>query len=38
LASSPDAWSFQSEKDHTEVAPTQFEINYGYTDVVGVAD
>src|SRR5208282_1483884 len=29
---------FQNEKDHPEVAPSQFEINYGYTDVVGAAD
>ena len=29
---------FQNEKDHPEVAPSQFEINYSYTDVVGAAD
>jgi glutamine synthetase len=29
---------FQNEKDHPEVAPSQFEINYNYTDVVGAAD
>ena len=32
------AMSFQNEKDHPEVAPSQFEINYSYTDVVGAAD
>jgi len=25
---------FQNEKDHPEVAPSQFEINYGYGEVV----
>jgi len=29
---------FQNEKDHPEVAPSQFEINYSYSDVVGAAD
>src|SRR5271157_4835721 len=29
---------FQNEKDHPEVAPSQFEINYGYSEVVGAAD
>jgi glutamine synthetase len=29
---------FQNEKDHPEVAPSQFEINYGYADVVTAAD
>src|ERR1700727_2069644 len=29
---------FQNEKDHPEVAPSQFEINYGYGEVVGAAD
>ena len=32
------AMSCQNEKDHPEVAPSQFEINYSYTDVVGAAD
>ena len=32
------AMSFQNEKDHPEVAPSQFEINYSYPDVVGAAD
>src|SRR5882724_2289442 len=29
---------FQNEKDHPEVAPSQFEINYSYADVVAAAD
>jgi glutamine synthetase len=29
---------FQNEKDHPEVAPSQFEINYGYGEVVTAAD
>jgi glutamine synthetase len=29
---------FENEKDHPEVAPSQFEINYGYGDVVSAAD
>ncbi|HTD87247.1 MAG TPA: glutamine synthetase beta-grasp domain-containing protein, partial [Candidatus Binatia bacterium] len=29
---------FQNEKDHPEVAPSQFEINYSYGDVVAAAD
>jgi len=29
---------FQNEKDHPEVAPSQFEINYGYREVVAAAD
>jgi len=32
------AMGFQNEKDHPEVAPSQFEINYGYGDVVSAAD
>src|SRR5580658_8578976 len=32
------AMGFQNEKDHPEVAPSQFEINYGYGEVVGAAD
>ena len=32
------AMGFQHEKDHPEVAPSQFEINYGYGDVVAAAD
>ena len=29
---------FQNEKDHPEVAPSQFEINYNYSEVVAGAD
>src|SRR5271169_4246925 len=29
---------FQNEKDHPEVAPSQFEINYGYGEVVAAGD
>ena len=29
---------FQNEKDHPEVAPSQFEINYSYAEVVTAAD
>jgi glutamine synthetase len=29
---------FENEKDHPEVAPSQFEINYGYSEVVNAAD
>jgi len=32
------AMGFQNEKDHQEVAPSQFEINYGYGEVVAAAD
>ena len=32
------AMGFQNEKDHPEVAPSQFEINYSYADVVAAAD
>ena len=32
------AMGFQNEKDHPEVAPAQFEINYSYADVVTAAD
>jgi glutamine synthetase len=32
------AMGFQNEKDHPEVAPAQFEINYGYGEVVAAAD
>src|SRR5215469_8422246 len=32
------AMGFQNEKDHPEVAPSQFEINYGYADVVTASD
>src|SRR4051812_34651567 len=32
------AMGFENEKDHPEVAPSQFEINYGYSEVVIAAD
>jgi glutamine synthetase len=32
------ALGFLNEKDHPEVAPSQFEMNYSYTDVVAAAD
>ena len=32
------AMGFQNEKDHPEVAPSQFEINYHYSEVVAAAD
>ena len=32
------AMGFRNEKDHPEVAPSQFEINYGYGEVVSAAD
>jgi glutamine synthetase len=32
------AMGFQNEKDHPEVAPSQFEINYSYGEVVTAAD
>jgi glutamine synthetase len=32
------AMGFQNEKDHPEVAPSQFEINFGYSEVVTAAD
>ena len=32
------AMGFKNEKDHAEVAPSQFEINFSYTDVVRACD
>src|SRR5689334_18294918 len=32
------AMGFENEKDHPEVAPSQFEINYSYSEVVAGAD
>ncbi len=32
------AMGFQNEKDHPEVAPSQFEINYNYAEAVAAAD
>ncbi len=32
------AMGFENEKDHPEVAPSQFEVNYNYGEVVSAAD
>jgi glutamine synthetase len=32
------AMGFENEKDHPEVAPSQFEINYSYAEVIAAAD
>jgi glutamine synthetase len=32
------AMGFENEKDHPEVAPSQFEVNYNYGEVVAAAD
>jgi glutamine synthetase len=32
------AMGFENEKDHPEVAPSQFEVNYGYGEAVQAAD
>ncbi|HEX4953102.1 MAG TPA: glutamine synthetase family protein [Thermoanaerobaculia bacterium] len=32
------AMGFNNEKDHPEVAPSQFEMNYGYTEITIAAD
>ncbi|MCL4363836.1 glutamine synthetase family protein [Patescibacteria group bacterium] len=32
------AMGFENEKDHPEVAPSQFELNYSYSEVVNAAD
>ena len=32
------AMGFQNEKDHPEVAPSQYEINYSYSEAVAAAD
>lgn len=32
------AMGFENEKDHPEVAPSQFELNFSYTDVVRACD
>lgn len=32
------AMGFENEKDHPEVAPSQFELNYSYSQVVNAAD
>lgn len=38
LAEATRAMAFENEKDHPEVAPSQFETNYKYTDVLHAAD
>lgn len=32
------ALGFENEKDHPEVAPSQFELNYSYSEIVNAAD
>lgn len=32
------AMGFRNEKDHPEVAPSQFELNFGYTEVIRACD
>jgi glutamine synthetase len=32
------AMGFENEKDHPEVAPSQFELNYSYSDILNAAD
>lgn len=32
------AMGFKNEKDHPEVAPSQFELNFGYTEVIRACD
>ena len=34
----PRSLGFQNEKDHPEVAPSQFEINYSYAETVAAGD
>jgi len=38
LAEATRALAFENEKDHPEVAPSQFEMNYKYTDALHAAD
>lgn len=38
LAEATRAMAFENEKDHPEVAPSQFEMNYKYTDILQAAD
>ena len=38
LAAAKRALGFENEKDHPEVAPSQFELNYKYTNAVNAAD
>jgi glutamine synthetase len=32
------AMGFQNEKDHPEIAPSQFEVNYSYAEILAAAD
>lgn len=38
LAEATRAMAYENEKDHPEVAPSQFETNYKYTDMLQAAD
>lgn len=38
IAEAQRAMGFENEKDHPEVAPSQFELNYKYTDALIAAD
>lgn len=38
VAEAKRAMGFQNEKDHPEVAPSQFELNYKYTDPIEACD
>ncbi len=38
LAEATRAMAFENEKDHPEVAPSQFEMNYKYTDILYAGD
>lgn len=38
LADAQRVLGFKNEKDHPEVAPSQFELNYSYTDALHAAD
>ena len=38
VAEAQRALAFQNEKDHPEVAPSQFELNYKYCDAVHAAE
>jgi len=38
LAEATRALAFENEKDHPEVAPSQFEMNYKYADIIQAAD
>jgi len=38
LAEAQRAMAFENEKDHPEVAPSQFELNYSYTEALLAAD